>query len=187
MRRILLILLLAMSISAFAGIFGVQGYRPKPGETVLRVQVEGRGEIYIKLHTKEAPKTTGQIARLAKSGFYDGQRFHRVERDPKPYLVQLGDPASKDGSVDLTTLGAGGSGTKIPFEATEFAHVEGAVGLARLPDNRDSGDSQFYIVMSPAKFLDGRYTVFGQVVQGMEVVRRIERGDRISSITILQG
>lgn len=151
---------------------------------VMRIRVEGRGNIDVRLHTKEAPRATGQIMRLAKSGFYNGLRFHRVVRSPRPFLVQVGDPASRDG-VDDPRIGAGGSGTKVPYEDSGFKHVAGAVGLSTKEGDRNSGDSQFHIMLSDQGFLDGQYTVFGQVISGMDVVQRIEKGDRIVSITIL--
>jgi cyclophilin family peptidyl-prolyl cis-trans isomerase len=159
-------------------------YRPKAGETVLKIEVEGRGDVVIRLFTDKAPKTTSQIQRLVRSGFYNGQRFHRVEKQPRPYLVQIGDPVSK---TNLDSSGNGGSGATVPFEDSGMPHGEGAVGLARSLDNPNSGDSQFYMLLSPARFLDGRYTVFGQVVSGMSVLRSIERGDRVLSMSILTG
>lgn len=151
---------------------------------VMRVRIEGRGNVDIRLHTKEAPKATAQIIKLVRSGFYDGQRFHRVVRSPRPFLVQVGDPASRDG-VEDARIGSGGSGARIPFEDSGFKHVTGAVGLSTKEGDRDSGDSQFHIMLGTQGFLDGQYTVFGQVIEGMDVVRKIEKGDRIISVTIL--
>jgi cyclophilin family peptidyl-prolyl cis-trans isomerase len=179
--RVCAVILLVVTTLAVAI---AQSYSPKPGETVLKIAVEGRGDVYVKLHTKEAPKTTSHILKLVKAGFYDGQRFHRVERSPKPYLVQIGDPKSKE-NFDSASIGSGGSGAKIPFEQTSFQNVAGAVGLAHSVDDRESGDSQFYMLLSPAKFLDGNYSVFGQVVSGMDVLQKVARGDRIASITVL--
>jgi cyclophilin family peptidyl-prolyl cis-trans isomerase len=164
-----------------------QEYRPKSGETALRVVVEGRGMIFIKLHLKEAPKTTARIIQLAKSGFYDGQKFFRVEKSPRPFLAQIGDPASRTKPMTDPTLGSGGSGQKIPYEDSGYPNVAGAVGLSALPDNRDSGDSQFYMLMGTFRFLDGQYTVFGQVVQGLDVLRTIEKGDRVTTVSVISG
>jgi cyclophilin family peptidyl-prolyl cis-trans isomerase len=166
-------------------LFAVSGqaYTPKAGETVIRIAVEGRGDIYVKFHVKEAPKTTSHILKLVKAGFYDGQRFHKVERNPKPYLVALGDPQSRD-DVDSPNIGQGNSGTSVAYEDSGFLNEEGAVGLIRSKDDRDSGDSQFYMLLSPAKFLDGDYTVFGKVVAGMDVLQKIKKGDRIVTITV---
>lgn len=176
--RVLIALLTFFTLVSLAT---AQGYRPKAGETVLRMDIEGKGSVFILLHTKDAPQATGQVSRLVRSRFYDGQRFHRVEKSPRPYLVQVGDPASKRG---VEGAGAGGSGSTVPYENSGHSHREGAVGLA-MTNNR--GDSQFYIMLAPARFLDGKYTVFGQVVAGMDVVKGVERGDRIASATILTG
>jgi len=162
---------------------GVAAYRPKAGETVLKLEIEGRGDVYILLHTKEAPKATTHVLGLAKSGFYDGQKFHRVENSPRPYLVQIGDPKSKTGDLS----GSGGSGAHIPFEESGFTNVAGAVGLARPVNNADGGDSQFYILLDRSSFLDGNYTVFGMVVGGMDVLRKVEKGDQVLRVTAIAG
>lgn len=183
MRTLVALLLLLV----LAPLSIAQSYRAKAGETVLRVEVEGRGAVYIRLFADKAPRTVEHIVKLARSGFYNNQRFHRVELSPKPYLVQVGDPNSRKLAVDDSRVGNGGSGSPVPFEDTGLANVEGAVGLARTIEDKNSGDSQFYIVLGPARFLDGRFTVFGQVAAGMDVVKRIELGDRISSATIING
>lgn len=152
------------------------------------IEVAGRGTVQIKLHTKEAPKTTAQIIRLAQNGFYNGQRFFKVDKSPKPFLVQTGDPASKDAAnLNKPTMGSGGSGTKVAYEDSGFANEKGAVGLSTMPNDRDSGDSQFYILLGNFPFLNGSYTVFGKVVSGMDVVEKIERGDVITSVKIVKG
>lgn len=173
-------ILLGLCIAALAA---AQTYSPRAGETVLRLAVEGRGDIFIRLNTSGAPRITSRIAALARSGFYNGQRFHRVVKSPKPYLVQVGDPASRSKLEDSMT---GGSGTKLGFEDSGMRNTAGAVGLAADP-NTKQGDSQFYILLADQTFLDGKYPVFGQVVAGMEIVRKIERGDKIVSATILGG
>jgi len=184
MNRALILLIVALlTVSSWA-----QSYRPKPGETILTLAIEGRGDIAILLFKKEAPKTTSQIIRLVQAGFYDGLRFHRVEKNPRPYLVQLGDPASKDSlQAQNSAQQSGGSGTKIPFETTPFSHEAGMVGLARTLEDKNSGDSQFYMLLAPAKFLDGNYTIFGRVVEGMDVLKKIERGDRVASAKVING
>lgn len=177
---------LAAAVSAVSCL--AQGYAPQPGETILRLDIESRGAIYIKLHTKEAPKTTAHIAKLAREGFYNGQRFFRVVREPRPYLVALGDPDSRDArNIESPTIGQKGSGGRIPYEETGFKNEAGAVGLSTLPKDRNSGDSQFYMLLAPSRFLDGNYTVFGRVVSGMDVLNRIERGDLVTRASILNG
>jgi peptidyl-prolyl cis-trans isomerase B (cyclophilin B) len=185
MFRLFLSLLLALGILSIAS---AQGYRPQSGETVLRLQIEGRGDIYIRLFTKEAPKTTSHIINLARRGFYDGQRFHRVVRSPRPFLVQMGAPSSRTKGMDDPSLATEGSGTRIPYENSGVSHnAEGIVSLAAQQGDRDSGDSQFFILLAPSTFLDGNYTSFGRVVQGLEILRQIEKGDRVVSATILGG
>ena len=164
-----------------------QTYKPKKGETDLKLEIQGRGSVYIQLFTKEAPHTTAQIIKLVKAGFYNDQRFHRVEKSPKPYLVQIGNPLSKTADLDSLPPTTSGNGDKIAFEESGHQNIEGAVGLARDVSSQDSGDSQFYINLGHNKFLDGTYTVFGQVVSGMDVVQNIERGDRVTSASIVVG
>jgi cyclophilin family peptidyl-prolyl cis-trans isomerase len=183
LRWILALMAIVTVLAAWA-----QSYSPRKGETVLRLDVEGRGVIYILLHTREAPKTTAHIIKLARGGFYDGQRFFRVVREPRPYLVALGDPDSRDPKkIDSPTIGQRGSGARIPYEETGFKNDTGAVGLSTLPRDRNSGDSQFYMLLSPSRFLDGNYTVFGKVVAGMDVLNRIEKGDLVVRASIVGG
>ncbi len=152
---------------------------------MLKVDIEGRGSYYISLFVKEAPKTTAHILKLVKAKFYDGLRYHKVEKSPRPFLVQVGDPLSKKGNLEADNMGSGGSGTKIPFEDSGYSNMVGMVGLAAPPTNRDAGDSQFYVLLDSARFLNGNYTIFGKVIQGMEIVKKIERGDRVTAITLL--
>ena len=174
MRRLFL-LLFAILLTAFAA--AQDGPR-------LRLEIEGKGAVVIRLYPDKAPKAVAHIARLAKQGFYDGLRFHRADRTPRPYLVQVGDPQSRSGNLDAGDMGAHGTGARIPFEDSGLKNSVGAVGLARLGQDRDSGDSQFYILLASQGFLDGNYTVFGQIVEGMDVVKRIDKGDRISKATV---
>jgi cyclophilin family peptidyl-prolyl cis-trans isomerase len=179
--------LLTVILIGCLACFGLtQSYTPKQGETVIKLVIEGRGNIFIKLHTKEAPRTTKHIQSLVEKGFYDNQQVFRAEKTPRPFMIQMGDPQTKSKKVDDPTIGSGGSGTMVPFEETGFPNDEGAVGLAAIPGQKNTGDSQFYILLSRARFLDGNYTVFGQVVAGMDVVKRVERGDRIASVTLLR-
>jgi cyclophilin family peptidyl-prolyl cis-trans isomerase len=164
-----------------------QSYMPQPGEAILKLEIEARGTVFIKLYTKEAPKTTGHIMSLTRQGFYNGQRFFRVVREPRPYLIALGDPTSKDaGKLDSPNIGQQGSGARVAYEETGLKNEAGAVGLSTLPKDKNSGDSQFYILLAPSRFLDGNYTVFGRVVAGMDVLNKIQKGDLVVRATILQ-
>ena len=114
-----------------------------------------------------APETVRNFIKLAKSGFYDGTLFHRVI--PK-FMIQGGDPNTKES--DKSTWGTGGPGYSIKAEFNSRSHLRGIVSMARSSDP-DSAGSQFFIVSSDSTFLDREYTVFGQVVDGMEVVDKI--------------
>ncbi len=168
------------------------GFAPEPqaaglsrGQVGLRIIIEGKGDVVIRLEEGKAPQATARIKNLASGQFYDGQRFFKVVRQPKPFLVQCGDPNSRSKPMDDPSLGSWSSGTKVPYEANDLKHVRGAVGLARLSSNKNTGDSQFYIMLDNAPFLDGQYTVFGQVVSGMDVVDKIALGDKIRSVAVV--
>lgn len=183
MKRLYFLFILLLATS-----FGFCQYQPKPGETVLKLTIQGKGDVVIKLFTDKAPKTTAHIIRLAESGFYNDQKFFKVVKDPKPFLVLFGDPGSRTKSADDSTLGSGGSGTRVAYEETGLSNnAEGMVGLSTLPRDRDSGDSQFYILLAPSKFLDGNYTVFGQVASGLELIKQVQVGDKVTSAAILRG
>jgi peptidylprolyl isomerase len=122
------------------------------------------GRVTIELRPDLAPKHVARIKELARQGFYDGLKFHRVIDG---FMAQTGDPRGD---------GTGGSGQKLPAEFNRAAkHVRGTVSMARAADP-NSGDSQFFIVLAPAPHLDGQYTVWGQVTEGMEFVDKIKKG-----------
>jgi peptidylprolyl isomerase len=152
-------------------------YEAKPGETVIaftfRTQsdpVRGNGTIYIKLFTDDAPETCDHIIKLVRHDFYSGIVVNRVELRKDSELVQFGDGTTKGpGSPE-------GSGKTVPLEVNKNMHVPGAVGLARTEDP-NSGDSQMYITFVARPDLDDGYTVFGTVVQGMDVAEGLARND----------
>ena len=125
------------------------------------------GNIQFELLSDIAPETVRNFIKLAKSGFYDGTMFHRVI--PK-FMIQGGDPNTKES--DKSTWGTGGPGYNIKAEFSSRSHLRGIVSMARSSDP-DSAGSQFFIVTSDSTFLDREYTVFGQVVDGMEVADKI--------------
>ncbi len=184
LRVLAAIVLLAL----LASVALAQSAAPKPGkgETWIRMDVTGRGQILIQLETTKAPKTTSHVIGLVQRGFYDGQKFFKVIKEPRPFLVQFGDPESKKDN-DRSELGQGNSGKPVAYEDSGLPNVEGAVGLSTLPRDPNSGDSIFYICLNESKFLDGKYTVFGKVVFGMDIVKTVKEGDKVSSVTILRG
>lgn len=146
---------------------------PAPGKVAYAVvDVEGKGKFVIELNLEKAPKTAGNFIKLAKEGFYNGLTFHRVVPD---FVVQGGDPNGN---------GTGGPGYTIPFEETGLKHEDGAVAMARKGDDKNSAGSQFYICLGPQHQLDGDYAVFGKVIQGMDVVRKIQQYDIMKEVTI---
>ncbi|MDE1930500.1 MAG: peptidylprolyl isomerase [Alphaproteobacteria bacterium] len=123
-----------------------------------------KGRVVIELRPDLAPKTVARIKELTRKGFYDGIVFHRVIAG---FMAQTGDP---------TGTGTGGSGQNIKAEFSQAHFVRGSVGMARSA-SPDSADSQFFICFAPATYLDGKYTLFGQVVSGMEYIDAIKKGD----------
>jgi cyclophilin family peptidyl-prolyl cis-trans isomerase len=156
---------------------------PKPSSgagPVVAIETE-KGTFEFETYPNEAPKTVARIVELVRKRFYNGQRFHRVVPG---FVVQVGDPTSRD-MTKQEGWGTRGSGT--PIGAAEFSklrtHVRGAVVMAHL-DDPAKADSQFYITLAPAPRLDGKYTVFGKVISGMNVVSNIAFGDRLVRATV---
>ena len=126
------------------------------------------GSIEIRFFPEKAPKHVENFVTLAKTGFYDKTIFHRVIPD---FMIQGGDPNTKD-EKDKSSYGMGGPGHRVQAEFNDRPHVRGVVSMARSNDP-DSAGSQFFIVVKDAPYLNGQYTVFGEVVKGMEVADKI--------------
>ena len=126
------------------------------------------GTIEIEFYEKLAPKHVEAIKKLANEGFYDGIRFHRVI--PR-FMIQGGDPVSKD-STKRHLHGTGGPGFNIPAEFSNAHHKRGICSMAR-SQHPDSAGSQFFICVADAPHLDGEYTIWGEVVNGMDVADKI--------------
>jgi cyclophilin family peptidyl-prolyl cis-trans isomerase len=123
-----------------------------------------KGNVVVEMRPDLAPNHVARIKELARQGFYDGVPFHRVIEG---FMAQTGDP---------TGTGTGGSGQKLPAEFNAEPHTRGAVSMARA-QSPDSADSQFFIVFDDATFLDRKYTVWGRVIEGMENVDEINKGE----------
>ncbi|MCT7991869.1 peptidylprolyl isomerase [Laspinema olomoucense] len=184
------------------------------GKAKVRMVIKGK-PVIIEVDGTNAPITAGNFVDLVQRQVYDGSLFHRVVRTPQPFVAQGGDPQSKNPKADPQTFGTGGfidpatgQERSIPLEITPegaqspvygsplqvarinqppvLKHKRGAVAMAR-SQAPDSASSQFYFALSDLEFLDGNYAVFGQVLEGMDVVDGIQQGDRIDSAEVIEG
>jgi peptidyl-prolyl cis-trans isomerase B (cyclophilin B) len=140
-------------------------------EQVATIELEKGGIIKIRLLPQIAPKTVTNFTGKANASFYDNLTFHRVE----DWVVQGGDPLGN---------GTGGDNNLATEAQTGIGFKLGAVGVARASDPRVSNNAQFFIVKKDSDFLDGAYTLFGQVIEGMDVVQAIQIGDKIRRIRV---
>jgi peptidylprolyl isomerase len=158
MKRMSLIAALALTLA-----LGCGGAKGADLENTLIMQLT-YGRVVIEMRPDLAPKHVARIKELVRQGFYDGTPFHRVIEG---FMAQGGDP---------TGTGTGGSGKKLPAEFSNEKHVRGTVSMARSADP-NSADSQFFIVFQDAPWLDGKYTIWGKVTEGMDFVDKIKRGE----------
>lgn len=134
-------------------------------ENTLFMEVSNGGCLLIETYPQKAPNHVARFKELTREGFYDGIVFHRVIEG---FMAQTGDP---------TGTGSGGSGQNIDAEFNDIPHLRGIVSTARANDP-NSADSQFFIMFQAAPHLDGQYTVWGKVIDGMETVDLIQKGPR---------
>jgi len=167
-------LLAAAVVFAACSLVSVAAQQKSPGAGPIVVLETVKGTIEFETYPEEAPKTVAHVLALVKKGFYNGQRFHRAEPN---FLIQVGDPVSRDMSR-MDWWGRQGSGT--PIGVSEITkkrrNIAGAVGIAHSGDPK-TGDSQFFILRRNAPENDGKYAVFGKVLKGMDVVNKIQKGD----------
>lgn len=140
-----------------------------------------KGTIEVELFDQDAPNTVANFEKLIKDGFYDGTIFHRVIPD---FVIQGGDPLSKELPAGNPRIGSGGPGYTIKCELENNPRRHGTGSLSMAHAGKDTGGSQFFITHSPQPHLDNRHTVFGQVVAGMDVVNAIRAGDKMEKVTI---
>ena len=143
-----------------------------PNKKYTTTVVTERGNIVIELYPQHAPKTVNNFVFLAREGFYDGLIFHRVIRD---FMIQGGDP---------TGSGRGGPGYKFEDETSGNPLKHGTGYLSMANSGPNSNGSQFFITHSPQSHLDGKHTVFGNVIEGMDVVNAINQGDVMTKVEI---
>ncbi|MBQ8677194.1 MAG: peptidylprolyl isomerase [Alphaproteobacteria bacterium] len=173
-------------LSAFLVVLGLaagnaNAYDVNDPENTVLLKLKD-GDVLIQMYPDVAPNHVARIKELVRQGFYDGLKFHRVIDG---FMAQTGDPLGN---------GTGGSGKNLRAEFNNKPHIRGAVSMARAA-SPDSADSQFFICFKDSHFLDGQYTVWGQVISGMEYVDKIKRGygqngmvsnpDKIISMKIL--
>jgi cyclophilin family peptidyl-prolyl cis-trans isomerase len=139
-------------------------------ENIARIKTT-HGDIVFEFLKEDAPNTSARIKQLIKEGFYNGLIFHRVIPG---FVVQGGDP---------TGMGTGGSGKKLKAEFNQNKHIPGTVAMARAQDI-NSADSQFYISTGTHPHLDGKYTVFGKVKEGLDVANKVQQGDKMITVTL---
>ena len=169
MKNLLVLLLTAISLtaSAMAATLG-------PDVAIMEIRMgkeKQTRQVVLGLHDESAPYTVENFKTLVRKKFYNGLRFHRIF--PSSF-VQTGDPSSRPGQTEKT--GTGGPGYTLPAEI-KLKHNKGAVAMARLPDKinpaKNSNGSQFYVCLTPLPKLDGQYTVFAQVLEGLDVLEAI--------------
>jgi len=184
------------------------------GPATVEMQING-GTVVMELDGEKAPITAGNFVDLVQRGVYDGVSFHRVVKSPEPFVVQGGDPQSKDPAVSPQLLGTGSftdpetnepryipleiqpAGADAPIYGQTFeqagitqppalSHTRSAVAMAR-SQLPDSASAQFYVALADLPFLDGSYAVFGYVIEGMDIINDIEQGDVVESATVVSG
>jgi cyclophilin family peptidyl-prolyl cis-trans isomerase len=173
MLKRLAVVMFAVTVLALAGVAGAQQKSPGAGPIIVLETV--KGTIEFETYPEEAPKSVGRVIELVKKNFYNGLRFHRAEPN---FVVQVGDPVTRDVSRQAY-WGRQSSGK--PLGVSEITkkrrHVLGAVAMAYPGTDKTAADSQFFIMRRAAPEMDGKYTVFGKVLTGMDVVAKIQRGD----------
>lgn len=142
-----------------------------------------RGLIEAELYDKDAPKTVENFETLANKGFYDGVRFHRVIPD---FVVQGGDPLSRDLPAGDSRIGTGGPGFKIKCETAGNPHKHQVGSLSMAHAGKDTGGSQFFMVLSEdnTKHLNGVHTVFGRITKGVDVMKKIQKNDVMTKVRV---
>jgi peptidyl-prolyl cis-trans isomerase B (cyclophilin B) len=142
-----------------------------------------KGTIVAELFDKEAPNTVANFEKLANEKFYDGVKFHRVITD---FVVQGGDPLSRELPVGDPRIGTGGPGYKIKCETAGNPHKHAVGALSMAHAGKDTGGSQFFMVLSESntRHLNGVHTVFGQITSGLDVMQKIQKNDVMNSVRV---
>ncbi len=222
--RLLLLVVLGLTPLGLAACAADNGKQPLGCEAATTPCLQGtavvametsKGPVEVTLDGAAAPLTAGNFVDLVRRGVYNGTVFHRVVREPVPFVVQGGDPSSADPKVAPSDYGSGGfvdpasgesrriplelklGGTQEPRYGEEITtptatrqlaltHERGAIAMARSNDP-NSASAQFYVALQALPELDGRYAVFGRVTKGMEVIDRIQQGDKLIRAQVIEG
>ena len=163
----LLSLLCGLVAMTFPVSNAVAADEAKPADQVAVIKTTA-GEMVVEFWSDVAPKTVENFITLSKKGFYDGTAFHRIV---KGFMIQGGDPKSKDAALE-NEWGTGDPGYKIKAEFNDRKHVRGVLSMARSA-SPDSAGSQFFVCLDAAPFLDGKYTAFGKLIKGEDVLVKI--------------
>jgi peptidyl-prolyl cis-trans isomerase B (cyclophilin B) len=170
------------------------------GKATVVMEIANRGTITIEVDGNNAPISAGNFVDLVQRGFYNGLTFHRVVRQPKPFVVQGGDPkgngtggyipsgSSSERQVPLEIKSQGATAPTYSQPITDkpiLRHKRGTIAMAR-SQSPDSASSQFYFALADIPFLDGNYAVFGKITQGIEVIDTIKQGDKITSVKVTE-
>src|SRR2546422_7520481 len=163
-----ILVLILLGIAVLAAEEKKKDRAPMNTSNEVAVIKTSEGEMVVQFWTDAAPNTIDNFKKLARSGFYDGTIFHRIV---KGFMIQGGDPNSKDPAKE-SKYGEGGPGYKIKAEFNDHPHERGVISMAREP-NPDSAGSQFFICLAPIHRLDHRYTTFGKLINGDDVLEKI--------------
>ena len=173
--------LVVLACAVMVAPTGAQTGKTSPGAGPVVVLETTKGTIEFETYPNEAPKTVAHILALVKRGFYNGLRFHRAEPN---FVVQIGDPQSRNMTLQ-EWWGRSGSGKPIGVaEITKKrTHVRGAVAMGHAGSAKDA-DSQFYITLRNAPELNGKHTVFGLVIKGMDVAAKLQKADVLKKASV---
>jgi cyclophilin family peptidyl-prolyl cis-trans isomerase len=174
MRLIPIVLVALLSMPVLA-------WQTSPAAGPLIVLDTVKGVIEFETYPDDAPKTVAHIVALVKRGFYNGLRFHRAEPN---FVVQVGDPQSRNMTM-IEWWGRSGSGKPIGVAeiSKKRTHVRGAVAMGHAGSAKDA-DSQFYITLRAAPELNGKHSVFGKVIRGLDVAAKLQKGDMLKKASL---
>ena len=166
--KLSIVLLVLLALAVFGAEEAKQEKTPVNSSNEVAVIKTSEGDMVVQFWTDAAPNTVENFKKLARQGFYDGTIFHRIVKE---FMIQGGDPNSKDPAKE-NSYGEGGPGYNLKAEFNDHSHDRGVISMARGPDP-DSAGSQFFICLAPVHRLDHKYTTFGKLIKGQDVLEKI--------------